>query len=218
MLGTRGGAFLCRGSDKGFHIFLSKGRTSSGIIGPPSICYPPSWFTKYFREYLHGVFQLRFDESLRLGRVFDFFLPKIDTNISIFFFSPFFCIRVFLKPPFVSCVPWRKLSQRCFYNVSPRVAVEFLVVTIDYRSRGNKSEGGGERERKEGRSRRKVCGERTSSRNAVFKVFARPVTYCVHTLGKAGSRVSVSRHRGNRRGWIYCTVEGEGRTERTVER
>lgn len=105
MQGTRGGAFLCRGSDKGFHIFLSKGRTSSGIIGPPSICYPPSWFTKYFREYLHGVFQLRFDESLRLGRVFDFFLPKIDTNISIFFFSPFFCIRVFLKPPFVSCVP-----------------------------------------------------------------------------------------------------------------
>lgn len=37
MLGTRGGAFLCRGSDKGFHIFLSKGRTSSGIIGPSAI-------------------------------------------------------------------------------------------------------------------------------------------------------------------------------------
>lgn len=66
-------------------------------------------------------------------------------------------------------------------------------VTIGYTS------GGEIKAREEGEKRGKFAGNERV-RGMLVKVFARPVTYCVHTLGKAGSRVSVSRHRGNRRG------------------
>lgn len=64
--------------------------------------------------------------------------------------------------------------------------IEFLVtVTVQPRSRRNR---GGKFARNE------------RVRGMPVEVFARPVTYRVHTPGKAGRRVSVSRHRGNRRG------------------
>lgn len=98
--------------------------------------------------------------------------PRRFSNYSIFFFPS----------TFVSSFRIAYYRSVCGFES----CIEFLVtVTVEPRSRRNR---GGKFARNE------------RVRGMPVEVFARPVTYRVHTPGKAGRRVSVSRHRGNRRG------------------